>query len=101
MNLASGPPTPTADSRHSGDDTSFIPAFVVDRFVEEWESTGRPPDFDAYLPEITTIVGAIRALRLGGIAAFIGAYWLFRKLEEDLLTPERVTSNESEPIMAI
>lgn len=49
--------------------------------------------------EIETAIGAIRALCAGGIAAFIGVYWLFHTLAADLLALERATSNECEPIV--
>ncbi|MDV7356488.1 serine/threonine-protein kinase [Rhodococcus oxybenzonivorans] len=45
--------------------------------------------------EITLVIIAVRILCLGGIVAFVGVYWLFRQLEEDLRALEPVVSHES------
>ena len=50
------------------------------------------------LDEIGSVIVAIRILCIGGVVAFMGAYWLFRKVESDLTTLEGVTSNRSQPI---
>lgn len=44
--------------------------------------------------EITLVIGAVRVLCVGAIVAFIGVYWLFRQLEQDLGALERVVSHE-------
>ena len=44
--------------------------------------------------EITLVIIAVRVLCVGGIFAFIGVYWLFRQLEQDLRALERAVSHE-------
>ena len=46
--------------------------------------------------EIPAVITAVRALCVGGILAFVGVYWLFRQLEDDLRALERVVSNGAE-----
>ncbi|WP_240963123.1 serine/threonine-protein kinase [Antrihabitans stalactiti] len=50
------------------------------------------------LDEIGAVIGPIRTLSIVGVVAFIGAYWLFRKVEGDLIALERVTSRQQDPI---
>ncbi|MBJ8340193.1 serine/threonine protein kinase [Antrihabitans sp. YC3-6] len=50
------------------------------------------------LDEIGSVIVAVRILCIGGVIAFIGVYWLFRKVEADLNALEGVTSNTSEQI---
>jgi eukaryotic-like serine/threonine-protein kinase len=50
------------------------------------------------LDEIGSVIGPIRTLSIVGVVAFIGAYWLFRKVEGDLIALERVTSRQQDPI---
>ncbi|MFZ2173235.1 MAG: serine/threonine-protein kinase [Rhodococcus sp. (in: high G+C Gram-positive bacteria)] len=44
--------------------------------------------------EITMVIVAVRILCVGGIFAFVGAYWLFRQLEKDLGALELAVSHE-------
>ncbi len=46
-----------------------------------------PPD------DISTVIGAVRVLCVGGIIAFVGSYLLFRALEADLRALERVVAS--------
>ena len=48
------------------------------------------------LDQIGSVIVAIRIVCIGGIAAFMGAYWTFRKVEGDLATLEGVTSDSGE-----
>ncbi|MFC9514727.1 protein kinase [Nocardiaceae bacterium NPDC056970] len=47
--------------------------------------------------EISVVVYAVRVLCVGGVIAFVFAYWLFRLLEEDLRALERVVSQGTYP----
>ncbi|WP_137726009.1 serine/threonine-protein kinase [Prescottella subtropica] len=47
--------------------------------------------------EISLVVYAVRVLCVGGVAAFVFVYWLFRLLEEDLRALERVVSGSGYP----
>lgn len=53
------------------------------------------------LDAIGSVIVAIRIVCIGGIAAFMGAYWTFRKIEGDLTTLEGVTSESGEPMKDI
>ncbi|MFE5702512.1 serine/threonine-protein kinase [Rhodococcus koreensis] len=44
--------------------------------------------------EITLVIIAVRILCVGGIFAFVGVYWLFRQLEQDLRALELAVSHE-------
>ncbi|NLE79956.1 MAG: serine/threonine protein kinase [Rhodococcus sp.] len=44
--------------------------------------------------EITMVIVAVRILCVGGILAFVGVYWLFRELEQDLTALGHVVSHE-------
>lgn len=44
--------------------------------------------------EITMVIVAVRILCVGGILAFVGVYWMFRELEQDLAALEHVVSPE-------
>ncbi|RZL75418.1 MAG: serine/threonine protein kinase [Rhodococcus sp. (in: high G+C Gram-positive bacteria)] len=44
--------------------------------------------------EITLVIIAVRILCVGGIFAFVGVYWLFRQLEQDLRALELAVSHD-------
>ncbi|MFD4368877.1 serine/threonine-protein kinase [Rhodococcus sp. NPDC058521] len=44
--------------------------------------------------EITMVIVAVRILCVGGILAFVGVYWLFRELEQDLTALEHVVEHD-------
>jgi serine/threonine protein kinase len=56
-----------------------------------------------FLPadELGAVIVPIRVLCLGAIVAFVGAYWMFRQLEQDLHALERVVSGEPGPALSL
>lgn len=47
--------------------------------------------------DIPDVIGVVRILCVGGIFAFVGAYWIFRQVEGDLTALERVVAAAPEP----
>ncbi len=48
--------------------------------------------------ELWSVIVPIRILCVGGIVAFVGVYWVYRMLEDDLDALSRVTSNDPSAI---
>ncbi|WP_280299090.1 hypothetical protein [Nocardia abscessus] len=86
-------------------------AEVVERFADAWRTAETPPDLAAYLPDspairrvslielikvdlanLPAVILPLRVLCAGSALAFIGVYWLFRILEQDLAALERLAA---------